>query len=60
MPNPKEAFRARGTLRGQGRERSCLVEGSRIKVSVDELAEPVKVIIQSATVADRDKGQDQF
>lgn len=54
MPNRKEPFRARGTLRGQGRERSCSVEGSRTKVFVNELSEPVKVILDTVRVTDRD------
>jgi hypothetical protein len=50
MPTQKEPFRAIGTLRGQGRERSCSVQGTRVKIFADEVSAPLKVVYEKATI----------
>ena len=54
MTNQREHFQTRGTLRGQGRERLCWVEGTKIKTFVDELTTPTHVIYEKVKVADHD------
>jgi hypothetical protein len=56
MPNQKEHFRVRGTLRGQGRERQCWVEGWKVSKTVDELTTPTDgdVIYDGLKIADDD------
>jgi hypothetical protein len=54
MPNQREHFRTRGTLRGQGRERLCWVKGTKIGIRVDELTTTADVIYEKATIADHD------
>jgi len=52
MPSRKESIVLRGTLRGEGRQRPCLIRATRVSLYVDESAAPVSIAYASLSVDD--------
>ena len=50
----KEDVRLRGRLRGQGGERFCSVQATKMSTHADEMGEPLRITYEGVTVSDRD------